>query len=238
MLEVRELYAGYYRELHILQGVNLVARPGQLTAVLGANGVGKSTLLKAVFGFLTPASGHIRLDGAEITGTPPHRMVERGVAYGPQQPGIFAEMTVEENIAIGAWTFRRDGQRIRRKLDENYARFPVLRERRRSPAGELSGGQRRMVELARVLMSDPRYLLIDEPSAGVAPVVAEAVYATLSALRDDGVGIVLVDQDIRRAFQVADYVYVMDLGRNRLEGPPSQLGDIEAVFWHAPGDGP
>ena len=238
MLEVRELYAGYYRELHILQGVNLVARPGQLTAVLGANGVGKSTLLKAVFGFLTPASGHIRLDGAEITGTPPHRMVERGVAYGPQQPGIFAEMTVEENIAIGAWTFRRDGRRIRRKLDENYARFPVLRERRRSPAGELSGGQRRMVELARVLMSDPRYLLIDEPSAGVAPVVAEGVYATLSALRDDGVGIVLVDQDIRRAFQVADYVYVMDLGRNRLEGPPSQLGDIEAVFWHAPGDGP
>jgi len=238
MLEVRELYAGYYRELHILQGVNLVARPGQLTAVLGANGVGKSTLLKAVFGFLTPASGHVRLDGAEITGTPPHRMVERGVAYGPQQPGIFAEMTVEENIAIGAWTFRRDGRRIRRKLDENYARFPVLRERRRSPAGELSGGQRRMVELARVLMSDPRYLLIDEPSAGVAPVVAEAVYATLSALRDDGVGIVLVDQDIRRAFQVADYVYVMDLGRNRLEGPPSQLGDIEAVFWHAPGDGP
>jgi len=238
MLEVRELYAGYYRELHILQGVNLVARPGQLTAVLGANGVGKSTLLKAVFGFLTPASGHVRLDGAEITGTPPHRMVERGVAYGPQQPGIFAEMTVEENIAIGAWTFRRDGRRIRRKLDENYARFPVLRERRRSPAGELSGGQRRMVELARVLMSDPRYLLIDEPSAGVAPVVAEGVYATLSALRDDGVGIVLVDQDIRRAFQVADYVYVMDLGRNRLEGPPSQLGDIEAVFWHAPGDGP
>ena len=238
MLEVRELYAGYYRELHILQGVNLVARPGQLTAVLGANGVGKSTLLKAVFGFLTPASGHVRLDGAEITGTPPHRMVERGVAYGPQQPGIFAEMTVEENIAIGAWTFRRDGRRIRRKLDENYARFPVLRERRRSPAGELSGGQRRMVELARVLMSDPRYLLIDEPSAGVAPVVAEGVYATLSTLRDDGVGIVLVDQDIRRAFQVADYVYVMDLGRNRLEGPPSQLGDIEAVFWHAPGDGP
>jgi len=237
MLEVRELYAGYYRELHILQGVNLVARPGQLAAVLGANGVGKSTLLKAVFGFLTPASGHVRLDGAEITGTPPHRMVERGVAYGPQQPGIFAEMTVEENIAIGAWTFRRDGRRIRRKLDENYARFPVLRERRRSPAGELSGGQRRMVELARVLMSDPRYLLIDEPSAGVAPVVAEGVYATLSALRDDGVGIVLVDQDIRRAFQVADYVYVMDLGRNRLEGPPSQLGDIEAVFWHAPGDG-
>lgn len=232
MLEVRELYAGYYRELHILRGVSVVARPGQLTAILGANGVGKSTLLKAIFGFLTPAGGHVLLDGVEITGTPPHRMVERGVAYGPQQPGIFAEMTVEENITIGAWTFRRDGGRIRRKLDQNYARFPVLRNRRRSLAGDLSGGQRRMVELARVLMSDPRYLLIDEPTAGVAPVLAEGVYATLTALRGDGVGVILVDQDIRRALQVADYVYVIDLGQNRLEGAPAELGDIEAVFWH------
>jgi branched-chain amino acid transport system ATP-binding protein len=204
MLEVRELYAGYYRDLHILRGVSLVARPGRVTAVLGANGVGKSTLLKAIFGFLRPASGQVLLDGAEITGTPANRMVGRGVAYGPQQPGIFAEMTVEENIMIGAWTFRGDTGRIRRKLDENYARFPVLRGRRRSPAGELSGGQRRMVELARVLMSDPRYLLIDEPTAGVAPTVAAGVYATLTALRGEGVGIVLVDQDIRRALQVAD----------------------------------
>ena len=231
MLEVRELYAGYYRELHILRGVSFIARPGQVTAILGANGVGKSTLLKAIFGFLPPAGGHVLLDGVEITGTPPHRMVERGVAYGPQQPGIFAEMTVEENITIGAWTFRRDGGRIRRKLDENYARFPILHHRRRSPAGELSGGQRRMVELARVLMSDPRYLLIDEPTAGVAPVVAEGVYATLTALRGDGVGVVLVDQDIRRALQVAVYVYVIDLGQNRLEGAPAELGDTEAVFW-------
>ena len=140
MLEVRELYVGYYRELHILRGVTLVARPGQMTAVLGANGVGKSTLLKAIFGFLEPAGGHVRLDGTEITGTPPHRMVERGVAYGPQQPGIFAEMTVEENIRIGAWTFRRDARRIRRKLDENYARFPLLWARRRSPAVGMTSG--------------------------------------------------------------------------------------------------
>jgi branched-chain amino acid transport system ATP-binding protein len=231
MLEVRELYAGYHRGLHILRGVSAIARPGQLTAILGANGVGKSTLLKAIFGFLTPESGHVLLDGAEITGTAPHRMVERGVAYGPQQPGIFAEMTVEENIMIGAWTFRRDAGRIRRKLDENYRRFPVLQGRRRSAAVELSGGQRRMVELARVLMSDPRYLLIDEPTAGVAPIVADGVYATLTALRDEGVGIVLVDQDIRRALRVADYVYVIDLGQNRLEGAPADLGSVETVFW-------
>jgi branched-chain amino acid transport system ATP-binding protein len=239
VLEVRDLHAGYYRELHVLRGVSLVARPGQLTAILGANGVGKSTLLKVIFGFLAPARGRVLLDGVEITRTPPHRMVERGVAYGPQQPGIFAEMTVEENIAMGAWTFRGDRARIRRKLDENYARFPILRDRRRSPAGDLSGGQRRMVELARVLMSDPRYLLIDEPSAGVAPRVAEDVYRTLLALRRDGVGVVLVDQDIRRALGVADYVYIIDLGQNRREGAPSELGDIETVFWHAAsaGDG-
>jgi branched-chain amino acid transport system ATP-binding protein len=235
MLEVRQLYAGYYRDLHILRGVSVIARPGRVTAVLGANGVGKSTLLKAIFGFLTPASGQVMLDGVEITGTPPHRMVERGVAYGPQQPGIFAEMTVEENIMIGAWTFRGDGGRIQRKLDENYARFPVLRGRKRSVAGELSGGQRRMVELARVLMSDPRYLLIDEPTAGVAPIVAEGVYATLTALRDAGVGIVLVDQDIRHALRVADYVYVIDLGQNRLEGAPAELGNVETVFWQGAG---
>jgi branched-chain amino acid transport system ATP-binding protein len=235
MLEVRELYAGYYRDLHILRGVSVVARPGHVTAILGANGVGKSTLLKAVFGFLRPASGQVLLDGVDITGTPPNRMVERGVAYGPQQPGIFAEMTVEENIMIGAWTFRGDRGRIRRKLDENYARFPVLRGRRRSAAGELSGGQRRMVELARVLMSEPRYLLIDEPTAGVAPIVAEGVYATLTSLRDEGVGIVLVDQDIRRALRVADYVYVIDLGQNRLEGAPSELGSVETVFWQGAG---
>jgi len=231
MLEVRELYAGYHRDLHILRGVSAIARPGQLTAILGANGVGKSTLLKAIFGFLTPASGQVLLEGVEITGTAPNQMVERGVAYGPQQPGIFAEMTVEENIMIGAWTFRRDAGRIRRKLDENYDRFPVLRGRRRSAAVELSGGQRRMVELARVLMSEPRYLLIDEPTAGVAPIVADGVYATLTVLRDEGVGIVLVDQDIRRALRVADYVYVIDLGQNRLEGPPADLGSVETVFW-------
>jgi branched-chain amino acid transport system ATP-binding protein len=221
MLEVRQLCAGYYRDLHILRGVSVIARPGRVTAVLGANGVGKSTLLKAIFGFLTPASGQVLLDGVEITGTPPHRMVERGVAYGPQQPGIFAEMTVEENIMIGAWTFRGDGGRIQRTKPPPPARFPVLRSRKRSVAGELSRGQRRMVELARVLMSDPRYLLIDEPTAGVAPIVAEGVYATLTALRDAGVGIVLVDQDIRRALRVADYVYVIDLGQNRLEGAPA-----------------
>ena len=231
MIETRELRAGYHRGLDILQGVSVSAGPGRITAVLGVNGVGKSTLLKAICGFLKPTGGQVLLDGQNITGIAPHHMVGRGAVYAPQQPGIFAEMTVEENVMLGGWSFRADAARLARKLEENYGRFPVLKERRRSPARILSGGQRRMLELARALMTDPRYLLIDEPSAGVAPLVAESIYRTVGALRDSGVGILLVDQDIRRALSVADYVYIIDLGRNRLEGPPSSFGDIVSAFW-------
>lgn len=231
MIEVTGLRVGYFRGLDILQGVDLAAGPGRITAVLGANGVGKSTLLKAICGFLRPSGGRITLDGRDITRLAPHQMVRRGLVYAPQQPGIFGEMSVEENVLIGGWSFRRDAARLRRKIEENFERFPVLRERRQSPAGTLSGGQRRMVELARALMSDPRYLLIDEPSAGVAPVAADGVYRTIAALRDQGVGILLVDQDIRRALRIADYVYIIDLGRNRDEGPPAALGDLVAAFW-------
>jgi branched-chain amino acid transport system ATP-binding protein len=231
MLAVHNLHVGYKPGLHILRGVNITAPAGRATAVLGANGVGKSTLLKAVFGLLKPAEGRILLDDVEITGTLPHRMIDLGIAYGPQQPGIFSEMSVEENVVLGGWRFRRDSRRVHAKLEQNYGRFPMLKERRTNPAGVLSGGQRRMVELARVLMSDPRYLLIDEPSAGVAPVAADGVYATLKSLRDEGVGIVLVDQDIARALSIADYVYILDLGQNRREGTPAQLGDVVGAFW-------
>ncbi len=231
MLEVTDLRAGYYRDLDVLRGVSIRARPAAVTAILGANGVGKSTLLKAIYGFLTPTAGQVLVGGSEITGTPPHRMVDLGVAYMPQQPGVFAQMSVEENILIGAWTFRRDKLRTRQKLDESYERFPILDTRRASPAGELSGGQQRMVELARVLMTEPRFLLVDEPSAGLAPVIADGVYATLDGLRRTGVGIVLVDQDIPRALRIADYVFVIDLGTNRVEGTPADLGDVERTFW-------
>ena len=230
MLEVRDLCAGYYRDLDVLRGVSVGARPGEVTAILGANGVGKSTLLKAIFGFLTPTAGHVLLDGGEITGTPPHRMVDRGVAYRPQQPGIFAEMTVEENITIGAWTFRRDGGRIRRKLEESYARFPVLGPpakpgegtvRRPAPDGGARPGAHDRSAVS------PRRRADGGRRAGY----RGGRLRDADRLRGDGVGIVLVDQDIRRALQVADYVYVIDLGQNRLEGAPTELGDIEEVFW-------
>jgi branched-chain amino acid transport system ATP-binding protein len=155
MLEVHDLYVGYYKDLNILQGIDIKAETGKITAVLGANGVGKSTLLKAIYGFLKPNAGEIYMDGRRVDGTPTYKLIDLGISYIPQHTGIFRWMSVEENIQLGGWTFRRDKQRLKRKIDENYARFPVLKEKRKQQAGQLSGGQQRMVELSRTMMTDP-----------------------------------------------------------------------------------
>jgi len=235
MLEVKDLYVGYYRDLNILQGVSIKAEKGKITTVLGANGVGKSTMLKAIYGFLRPNAGDILLEGQSLIGVPTHKRIDMGISYIPQQPGIFRWMTVEENLELGAWTFRRDRARIRRKLEENYERFPALKDRRRSQAGELSGGMQRMVELGRTLMTDPKVILVDEPTAGLAKLLSEEVYQMLVDLRDrDGITIVLVDQEIRQALKIADYVYVLELGRNKFDGPVEEFTspqDIKKAFW-------
>ncbi|MCB0158054.1 MAG: ABC transporter ATP-binding protein [Caldilineaceae bacterium] len=232
MLEISDLYVGYYRDLNILQGVSLTATEGKITAILGANGVGKSTMLKAVYGFLTPNDGNIVLDGESILGVPTHERINRGLAYIPQQPGVFRWMSVEENLEVGAWTFKRDRQRIKQKLEENYARFPILRDKRKQMTGELSGGQQRMVEIGRTLMTDPKVILVDEPTAGLAKLLSEEVYQMLVDLRDrDNLTILLVDQEIRAALKIADYVYVLELGRNKFEGPAEDFEDLEKAFW-------
>jgi branched-chain amino acid transport system ATP-binding protein len=232
MLEVHDLYVGYYKDLYILQSVNLVARQARITTVLGANGVGKSTLLKAIYGFLPPASGEVVLDGQSMIGIPTHQRIRMGLSYVTQQPSVFPWMSVEENVELGAWTFRNDRARIRRKIEENYVRFPALKERCKSPAGTLSGGQQRMVELARTLMTEPRVILVDEPTAGLAKQLTDEVYHMLAALRDEeGITIVLVDQEIRQALKIADYVYVLELGRNKFEGPVEEFTDLQKAFW-------
>ncbi len=232
MLEVHGLYVGYYKDLNILQNLDIAAQKGKISTILGANGVGKSTLLKAVFGFLKPNAGEILFDGKSILATPTYRRIQKGLAYIPQQPGIFREMSVEENLELGAWTFRRDTKRVRRKIEENYARFPVLREKRRQAAGELSGGQQRMVEIARTLMSDPKMMLVDEPTAGLSKMLSEEVYRMLTNLRDqEGITILLVDQEIRQALKISDYVYVLELGRNKYQGPASDFTDLKKAFW-------
>lgn len=232
MLEARDLYVGYYKDLHILQGVSVTAQQGKITTILGANGVGKSTLLKAIYGFLAPASGEVVFDGQNIVGTPTHERINLGISYIPQQPGIFRWMSVEENLKLGAWTFKNDKARIQRKLEENYERFPILKDRRKSEAGELSGGMQRMVEVGRTLMTDPTLILVDEPTAGLAKLLSQEVYEMLVRLRDEeGMTIILVDQEIRQALKIADYVYVLELGRNRFQGPVEEFTDLKKAFW-------
>jgi branched-chain amino acid transport system ATP-binding protein len=232
MLEVRDLYAGYYSDLHILQGLDVTAETGKITTILGANGVGKSTLLKAIYGFLTPQRGEILLDGVNVMGTPTHELITKGVSYIPQQPGVFHYMTVEENLMMGAWTFRDDPDRIQQQIEENYVRFPILKEKRNQNAGDLSGGQQRMVEIGRTLMTNPQLILVDEPTAGLAKLLSQEVYRMLVDLRDqEGLTILLVDQEIREALKIADYVYVLELGRNKFDGPVEEFDDLEKAFW-------
>ena len=141
-------------------------------------------------------------------------------------------MSVEENLELGAWTFRQDKKQVQKKIEENYARFPILGERRRQMTGELSGGQQRMVEIGRTLMSDPQMLLVDEPTAGLSKMLAEEVYHMLTDLRDrEGLTILLVDQEIRKALKVSDYVYVLELGRNKYESPAAEFTDLKKAFW-------
>ncbi len=232
MLNIKGLYVGYYKDLNILQNVDLQAPTGKITAVLGANGVGKSTLLKAIYGFLTPNAGEIWLDDKRVDGTPTHELINLGLAYIPQHTGIFKWMTVKENIELGGWTFRHNKHRLKQQLEENYARFPILKEKRNQLAGELSGGQQRMVELSRTLMTDPAVILVDEPTAGLAKLLSQEVYDMLTSLRDrDGLTIIIVDQEIRQALKISDYVYVLDLGRNKFDGPVEEFTDLKKAFW-------
>ena len=232
VLELRGLDVGYYKDLNILQDLNVKARKKQITTILGANGVGKSTALKAAFGFLKPNRGDVVLENESLLDIPTHQRILKGLAYIPQQPGVFKDMTVEENLQLGGWTFRKDKQQVRDKIEANYERFPVLREKRKQITGELSGGQQRMVEISRTLMAEPKVLLVDEPTAGLSKMLAEEVYEMLKMLVTvDELTILLVDQEIRQALKIADYVYVLELGRNKFEGPAQQFTDLEKAFW-------
>jgi branched-chain amino acid transport system ATP-binding protein len=233
-LHIKDLYVGYYEDLNILQGVNVQVQRSKITTILGANGVGKSTLLKAIYGFLKPNKGQVFLEEKNVTGVPTYKLIDLGLAYIPQHPGIFRWMTIEENLEMGAYTFRGDRARIERKKEEIYARFPVLKERRKSMAGKMSGGQQRMIEVGRTLMTDPTVMLVDEPTAGLAKLLSEEVYQMLVKLRDTGITILLVDQEIRHALKIADYVYVLELGRNKYEGSVDEFSspaDLKKAFW-------
>ncbi len=234
VLEMRDLSVGYYKDLNILQDLNIKVQRNKITAVLGANGVGKSTALRAAFGFLKPNQGDILLEGKSIISVPTYNRILEGLAYIPQQPGVFKDMTVEENLELGGWTFRNDKKQVRDKIEANFERFPILKEKRKQITGELSGGQQRMVEIGRTLMADPKMLLVDEPTAGLSKMLSQEVYGMLTHLTErDDITILLVDQEIRQALKIADYVYVLELGRNKFDGVASEFEDLEKAFWVA-----
>lgn len=226
-LRITDAEAGYVPGHPVLRGVTMTAAPGKITVVLGPNGAGKSTLLKLVAGFISPITGSVRLDDDDIGALPAHHHLAHGIGLLPQGRSTFPELTVAENIELGGWVIRSDRKRLREAVDGMFERYPNLRELRHRPAGSLSGGQQRAVEIARLMVSNPSVLLIDEPSVGLSPLIASQVYKELTALRAEGRTILLVDQDVRAAIKIADYVYVLNSGKNDIEGDRSAFeGDL------------
>jgi ABC-type branched-subunit amino acid transport system ATPase component len=240
LLRAEQIVAGYTRDIDILRDISIAAWPGRISCVVGPNGTGKSTLLKTLFGFLTPRAGSVLLAGHEITGAAPYAMLRRGVAYLPQRPSLFPHLSVEANLKLGLWHRRPRKAVLRAALDSVFAQFPVAREKRRQAAGQLSGGQQRQIEIARSLMADPPLYLIDEPTAGIDPKTSETIYDLIDELAHRrGKAILLVDQDIKSALAISDYVYVVKTGAVVAQGPRDQFGgDTDALVarWlHASG---
>jgi branched-chain amino acid transport system ATP-binding protein len=228
LLDVRAIDA-FYGDFQALFGVSLSVEPGQVVAVIGANGAGKSTLLKTIAGLMAPRSGTIVFDGAAIGGEPAFAMVRRGVAMVPEGRRLFPSLTVEENLKIGGQT-KRPGPWT---LERIYALFPVLAERRHLPAPALSGGQQQMAAIARALMANPRLLLCDEISLGLAPIIVRDIYAQLPAIVAEGQSLIIVEQDIVQALQAAGQVYCLQEGRIALQGKAGELTreDISAAYF-------
>jgi branched-chain amino acid transport system ATP-binding protein len=210
MLELDRVRAGY-GAINVLWDVSLRAQAGQLTAIIGPNGAGKTTLLRAIIGSIAVGGGEIRLDGRRLTGTPTWHMADHGVAMVTEDRLIFRDMGVEENLVMGAFHPSHRAH-VKARLERSYAMFPRLRERRAQLAGSLSGGEAQMLAMARALMSEPRLLIVDEPSLGLAPVIVNEVFATLERLKADGRTIILVEQNTERAIAIADHVYLMQSG--------------------------
>lgn len=210
--------AGYFANDVVLEDVTLRVEPGKVTVVLGPNGSGKSTSLRVLSGFLAPRSGVVTLGGEDITALDPGQRLAKGVALLPQGRSVFPQLSVEENLRLGAWTLRRDKTALQRAVDGAIERYPILDKLRTRAAGSLSGGQARILEFARTLILDPQVLLIDEPSVGLAPVLVDEVYDEMARLKDEGRTILLVDQNVQAAVGLADYVYTLAYGRNHLEG--------------------
>jgi len=226
LLTVDNVFAAYQPGVDILQGMSLTVPTGGLVLVIGPNGAGKSTLLKTVFGLLEAHRGTVELEGRSIANLPSHEIKRLGVSYVPQELNTFPQLTVEENLKVGGWTLRKEPARLKERIAKVYEIFPVLAQRRRDKAGSLSGGQGRMLSVAREMITEPRLMLVDEPTVGLAPNLAEQVYELLqTARRAISTTILLVDQNVSDALRHAEDVVMMNLGKVKAAGPVAEFGE-------------
>ncbi|MGI9413427.1 MAG: ABC transporter ATP-binding protein [Hyphomicrobiales bacterium] len=227
MLKVSDIVTSYGK-IEALKGVTLSAAEGQITCLLGPNGAGKTTLMMTIAGILKPKRGAITLGGAEIAGRTPRHIVEQGIALVPENRLVFPEMSVEENLRAGAFA-RPAGAKVEQDIEAMYGRFPRLMERRDQFAGTLSGGEQQMLSISRALMARPRFLLMDEPSLGLAPLIVEDIFRIVSELNAEGTSIFLVEQNAHMALQVAHHFYLMEQGRVVFDGTPGEMEEDEVI---------
>lgn len=221
MLHANDVVSGY-GNIEILHGLSIRLRENKVTCIIGPNGSGKTTLFRTLIGIVKPKRGDIFFEGENIAGLKPHVILEKGISLVPQGRMIFPQMTVLENLEVGAYVIK-DGEKVKEMLEMVYNEFPILKNRRRQSAGTLSGGEQTMLVFGRALMLDPKIILFDEPSLGLAPQIINAVYKKIEDVTASGKTVALVEQNVRKALSISDYVYVLDLGRIRFEGTCGEL---------------
>jgi len=228
LLEVRDLHV-FYGNIEALKGISVDAQPGQIVAILGGNGAGKTTTLRTISGLLRPRSGSITCDGKSLVGVAAHVIVGMGLSHVPEGRRIFNILNVEENLNLGGYLLRSHGKLVKERKAAVFELFPRLAERRMQLAGTLSGGEQQMLAIGRALMSDPKVLMLDEPSLGLAPILARSVLKTVRQIADRGAAVLLVEQNARQALAIADYAYVIEVGRIALQGEAAVLARDERV---------
>ena len=213
VLSLQEVTVAYHGDITILNSVSVIARKGQVTGIIGPNGAGKSTVLKTMFGFLPVRKGHVLLNQKDIS-----RDHANTRAFVPQNRSLFGELSVVDNLMLGCWPFRKDKLLVKERIESVYSRFPILYDKRKDPVSSMSGGQQRFVEFGRALLINPSVILLDEPTAMLAPKISKEIYGLIRTFADDGMTVVLVDQNVRRCAEVSDYLYILEMGKNKAEG--------------------
>ena len=227
LLEVKDLNV-YYGMIHAIKGVSFVVNEGEVIALIGANGAGKTTILHTISGLISPRSGSIHFEDTEITKIPAHKIVSMGMAQVPEGRRVFAQMSVLQNLRMGAYT-RTDKAEIEQSLELVFRRFPRLNERKSQPAGTLSGGEQQMLAMGRALMSHPKIILMDEPSMGLSPILVNEIFDIIRSLNEGGTTVLLVEQNARKALQIANRAYVLETGNIVTEGPAQELMNDDAI---------